>query len=52
MQLYFLQKISRISRGKLLIRKMPAYRDFNEINGGNVVQYILQGMSTNSYFHN
>ena len=31
---------------------MAAYYDFNEINGGNVVPYHLQGMATNSYFHN
>ena len=31
---------------------MAAYCDFNEINGGKVVPYHLQGMSTNSYFYN
>ena len=31
---------------------MVAYCDFNEINGGKVVPYQLQGMSTNFYFHN
>ena len=31
---------------------MAAYRDFNETYGGKVVPYHLQGMSTNSYFHN
>ena len=29
---------------------MVAYCDFNQINGGKVVPYYLQGMSTNSYF--
>ena len=31
---------------------MAAYCDFNAINCGKVVPYHLQGMSTNSYFHN
>ena len=30
---------------------MAVYCDFNEINGGKVVPYYLQGMLTNSYFH-
>ena len=31
---------------------MAAYCDFNEIYGGKVVPYHLQGMTTDSYFHN
>ena len=30
---------------------MAAYCDIKDINGGKVVPYHLQGMSTNIYFH-